>query len=580
MAAHVRGLNMMGKPVFLHLNGDSFKRKRIVVNQRDMKSFESFLDAASLSFRTPAREIRTPLGRHRINTLDDLQRDCSYVVVGRGPFKKVGYEVKEKPLHQQVKLPEINFVQLNHRKFRNVPGRARIYGQRKREEIKTIIVFCNGVVAKPKRVQLRTDFKMPQILECVNEKVSTISKNGAVYELFTVDGHKITEPSQLDSNGQYVAVGRERFFDKSVCYNDQGVAAQLTPRRASTKPKVAEIKPLRKAGGGTKRGRKKKSIVSDDEDHNKTIPALVSLRDAKSVSSPESPREVENFRSFEDTLESVADNDLHSELVEDTPLRSYAATKDSSQEQDIEEIPLDETIKEDTADVLGDSGVPLEEIINERQGSGSADVKPSVYEASGEHQVAAGEIQDDRETLEDKPIDQLPAEEVEDEEIEENVNQNDGDEGVNVRQSEEVKDEEIIEDNNDLTPPEEIEPSDEAVPGGENEQSEENRPSDDNRPTEEIEPINDNNAIEENEPSRDDEPSEENRPINDYKPSEENEINSDKKPSEENEPVGDDKPSEENEPIGDDKPSEENQPSRVNKPSEELIEEHKPIDSN
>ena len=39
---------------------------------------------------------------------------------------------------------------------------------------------------------------------------------------------------------------------------------------------------------------------------------------------------------------------------------------------------------------------------------------------------------------------------MEDEEIEENVNQNDGDEGVNVRQSEEVKDEEIIEDNNDL----------------------------------------------------------------------------------------------------------------------------------
>ena len=107
---------------------------------------------------------------------------------------------------------------------------------------------------------------------------------------------------------------------------------------------------------------------------NKTIPALVSLRDAKSVSSPESPREVENFRSFEDTLESV----LNSELVEDKPLRSYAARKDSSQEQDIEEIPLDETIKEDTADVLGDNGVPLEEIINERQGSGSADGTCSV----------------------------------------------------------------------------------------------------------------------------------------------------------------------------------------------------------
>ena len=81
----------MGKPVYLHLNGDNFKRKRIVVNQREMRSFDSFLNAAATSFRIPAREIRTPAGRHRIRTLDDLQRDCTYVVMGRGPFKKVGY---------------------------------------------------------------------------------------------------------------------------------------------------------------------------------------------------------------------------------------------------------------------------------------------------------------------------------------------------------------------------------------------------------------------------------------------------------------------------------------------------------
>jgi len=28
--------------------------------------------------------------------------------------------------------------------------------------------------------------------------------------LYTLDGHKISEPSDLDDNGQYVAVGRER----------------------------------------------------------------------------------------------------------------------------------------------------------------------------------------------------------------------------------------------------------------------------------------------------------------------------------------------------------------------------------
>ena len=82
---------MMGKPVYLHLNGDNFKRKRIVVNQREMRSFDSFLNAAATSFRIPAREIRTPAGRHRIRNLDDLQRDCTYVVLGRERFKKVGY---------------------------------------------------------------------------------------------------------------------------------------------------------------------------------------------------------------------------------------------------------------------------------------------------------------------------------------------------------------------------------------------------------------------------------------------------------------------------------------------------------
>ena len=90
MAAYERGLNMMGKPVYLHLNGDGFVRKRVVVNQRDMRNWDSFLDAAGKRFRMQPREIRTPGGIHRIRKLEDLQRDCSYVVVGKEPFKKIG----------------------------------------------------------------------------------------------------------------------------------------------------------------------------------------------------------------------------------------------------------------------------------------------------------------------------------------------------------------------------------------------------------------------------------------------------------------------------------------------------------
>lgn len=93
MAAQGRAINVMGKPVYLHFNGDIFKRKRIVVNQRKMRSFDSFLDAATTSLGKPAREIRTPHGRTRIRNLEDLQRDCTYVVMGREkkPFKEVNY---------------------------------------------------------------------------------------------------------------------------------------------------------------------------------------------------------------------------------------------------------------------------------------------------------------------------------------------------------------------------------------------------------------------------------------------------------------------------------------------------------
>lgn len=400
MAAQERGINMMGKPVFVHLNGDSYKRKRIVVNHRDMRSFESFLNTVAASFRTPAREIRTPGGRHRIRTLDDLQRDCTYVVKGREPFKKIGYDVKDSRPNRlpPLKGPEVNFLELNHRKFGNVPGRARVSGLRKKEEIKTIIVFCNGVVAKPKRVQLRTDFKMFQVLESVNDKVSSVSKNGAVYDLYTLDGQKISEPSQLNDSGQYVAVGRERFFDRSVTYSDQGVAAQLTPRRTSTKAKGIERKPPSKRGAA-KRATKKKSLVADNEEPQvNSLPPYMATRDEPEPFSP--------FDSLKDTLaESLRD---------DEPVRERS---DSPHESEIEDIPIEETLQDQVANVLGDNGVPVDNFVFGRKDSAD-NGKPSVYEASGENREDAREIQDDRETIEDKPIDQMSAEEVADEEIE------------------------------------------------------------------------------------------------------------------------------------------------------------------
>ena len=55
-----------------------------------------------------------------------------------------------------------------------------------------------------------------------------------------------------------------------------------------------------------------------------------------------------------------------------------------------------------------------------------------------------------KETIEDKPIDQMPAEEVADEEIEENnENQEDAEEDADNRHPEEVPNEEIMEENSE-----------------------------------------------------------------------------------------------------------------------------------
>ena len=47
----------------------------------------------------------------------------------------------------------------------------------------------------------------------MNWIVASVNSHTVYYfSLYTLDGHRIIEPSQLDDNGQYVAVGRERQY--------------------------------------------------------------------------------------------------------------------------------------------------------------------------------------------------------------------------------------------------------------------------------------------------------------------------------------------------------------------------------
>lgn len=80
------------KRVFLYPNGATFARpKCMVVNERQIRDFSSFLSRVTSGIRAPraVRNIYTPNEGHRVHKLDQLQTGHYYVAGGTEGFKKI-----------------------------------------------------------------------------------------------------------------------------------------------------------------------------------------------------------------------------------------------------------------------------------------------------------------------------------------------------------------------------------------------------------------------------------------------------------------------------------------------------------
>lgn len=98
-----------------------------------------------------------------------------------------------------------------------------------------------------------------------------------------------------------------------------------------------------------------------------SLAADIATRDFNGVnSSPEPVKEEEPLSLFDSFKETVTES-----FRDDEPQRAYAAAErsDSAHESEIEDIPIEETIHSKVADVLGDNGVPLQDLVDGRQGS-------------------------------------------------------------------------------------------------------------------------------------------------------------------------------------------------------------------
>ncbi|XP_072356443.1 doublecortin domain-containing protein 2B isoform X2 [Scyliorhinus torazame] len=204
-------LSPQAKNVVVFKNGDPFfTGRKLVVNQRQILTFESFLNEVTNNINAPVavRNIYTPSGAHRVVQLNDLQNGSNYVAAGFERFKKIDY------LQNGIQKPNGNrrkiglMVRAVYSNRINVSARWRKY-----IPIPCIIhIFRNGDLLNPpfrliipKHVMTNWD----TILAMITEKANI--RTGAVRRLCAMDGQLINCGTQLESGQYYVAVGSEKF---------------------------------------------------------------------------------------------------------------------------------------------------------------------------------------------------------------------------------------------------------------------------------------------------------------------------------------------------------------------------------
>ncbi|XP_022606646.1 doublecortin domain-containing protein 2C [Seriola dumerili] len=210
------------KTITVYRNGDAFfPGRKIVVNPRQVSTFESFLTSLTRGIEAPfgaVRRLYTPAQGHKVKRLDDLNHGSVYVAAGNEQFKKLDY------CQITTKKPE------NKKKEQIRPVvHSRIVAsarwRRTTDESCTINVFTNGdVLVPPTRIRIPkyTLRNWENVLAMVTDKVHL--RTGAVYRLCTLEGDPVCSSTELEKNQHYVAVGAEKF--KALPY-DQWVPRDL-----------------------------------------------------------------------------------------------------------------------------------------------------------------------------------------------------------------------------------------------------------------------------------------------------------------------------------------------------------------
>lgn len=234
---------MTARTVTIYKNGDThFPGKKLVVNNRQIRSFDSFLDKVTRTVRNPVavRSIRTPNHGTQLVNLEKFEDGGIYVAVGQERFKKLNYTniqgLQHHPPTSWNKSDQLPPLKPIRTRFTNTTARHLQVGEDDARRNRIIYVYRNGDANHPcvkLLLDKRVSGNLDKVLECVTNKVKL--ETGAVKNLYSLDGRLVENVGAIESGGKYVAVGWRPF--KSLEYENIVAKSAITPRKNKFIPK-------------------------------------------------------------------------------------------------------------------------------------------------------------------------------------------------------------------------------------------------------------------------------------------------------------------------------------------------------
>ncbi|XP_064363030.1 doublecortin domain-containing protein 2 isoform X3 [Dromaius novaehollandiae] len=270
----------MVKSVLVYRNGDPFfPGRRIVVNEKKVSNFEVFLKEVTGGVKAPFGAVRNIYTPRGGHRIRQLEelQSGEQYVAGGREAFK---KLNYLDIGETKKKPaEVsNEVKpVTHSRI-NVSARFR----KPLQEPCTIFLIANGDLIGPVMrllIPRKTLNQWDHILEMVTEKVTL--RSGAVHRLYTLDGKLVQNGSDLENGQFYVAVGRDKF--KKLPYGDL-LFSKSTIRRPHGS-KASSLPPIvrsRKSKGSGNDRQSKSTVGSSEPGENSSSPQLPKGKDKRS----------------------------------------------------------------------------------------------------------------------------------------------------------------------------------------------------------------------------------------------------------------------------------------------------------